>query len=45
MEKLSRRLPDKLRKYDKSKEAEETVDDLNGIWSHTVAIFMLGPTC
>jgi hypothetical protein len=42
MEKLSRRLPDKLRKYD---EAEETVNDLNGKWSHTVAIFILGPTC
>lgn len=45
MEKLSRRLRDKRRKYDKSKEAKETVNDLNGIWSHTGAIFMLGPTC
>jgi len=45
MEKLSRRLQDKHRKYDKSKEAEETVNDLNGMWSHTDAIFMPGPTC
>lgn len=45
MEKLSRCLRDNLKKYDKSKETEETVKDLNGIRSHTDAIFMLGPTC
>jgi len=45
MEKLSRRLRDKHKKYDKSKEAEETVNDLNGMWSQPDAIFMLGPSC
>jgi len=43
MEKLSRLLRDKHRKYDKSKEAEETVNDLNGMWSQTDAIFKVGP--
>lgn len=45
MEKLSRHLRDKRKKYNKSKEAEEKVDDLNGIWSHTDAVFMLGRIC
>jgi len=45
MEKLSHRLRDKHRKYDKPKEAEETVNDLNRMWSQTIAILMLGPTC
>jgi hypothetical protein len=45
MEKLPCRLRDNRKKYDKSSEVEETVDDRNGIWSHTDAIFMLGRTC